>query len=103
MFLDGEVNFVDVLPPKESWRVGDLFFDICGLATDIAVLLNDDKSEIVYQAYENSKNVPEEIKSIYELRSALIQMWCFCSVNNLDTAKKYFDFAENKIHLLANN
>lgn len=96
---NGEVDFVDVLPPKESWRVGDVSFNICRLATDVAVLLVKDKADIVYQNY---KDIPEQIKKIYEIRSALIQIWCFCAVNNLDIAKKYLNFAETKILSLKN-
>lgn len=100
LFSNGEADFVDVLPPKESWRVGNLFFNICRFATDIAVLLNEDKAKAVYLEYPNSESIPEQVKRIYEIRSALIQMWCFCAVDKLDIAKKYLKFAENKIYLL---
>lgn len=99
VFFNNKVNFVDVLPPKQSWRIGDLAFCICRLAVDVAVLLSEDKAEIVYNSY----NIPEEIKKIYEIRSALIQAWCFYSVKKMDIAKKYFNFAESRILWLKSN
>lgn len=98
VFFNNEVNLIDVLPPKESWRVGSIDFNICRLATDIAVLFDYDKADLVYKAH--NKDIPEDVKKIYEARSALIQMWCFNSVKKPDIAKKYLDFAEGRISLL---
>jgi len=93
VFLNGKVQFIDVLPPKESWRVGDLNFVICRLATDVAVL---GSSKLADAVYVNCEAMPEKIKRIYEIRSALIQAWCFYSVNKSEIAEKYLKFAEEK-------
>lgn len=91
---NGQADFVDVLPPKESWRVGDIFFDVCRLATDVAVLLAEEKAGLIY---ENYKDIPEDIKKIYEIRSAVIQMWRFYSIDDLKIAQKYLDFIKSRI------
>ena len=103
VFLDGQVEFIDVLPPKESWRVGDICFIVSRIATDIAVLWSKEKADILYGIYEkNNKPIPPEIRAIYEIRSALIQIWCFYSQNKLNIAQKYLEFAEEKISFLKN-
>lgn len=103
VFLDGQVEFIDVLPPKESWRVGDICFIVSRMAADIAVLWSKEKADILYGIYErNNKPVPPRIKAIYEIRSALIQIWCFYSQNKLDIAPKYLKFVEEKISFLKN-
>ena len=96
VFLNNQIEFIDVLPPKESWRVGDLNFAVCRLATDAAVLDSPNLAEAVYN---NCAPIPDKIKAIYETRSALIQTWCFYSVNKPDIAKKYLCFAEEKAAL----
>lgn len=98
IFLDGKVQFIDVLPPKESWRVGDLNFVICRLATDAAVL---GASELADAVYASCEPMPEKIKHIYEIRSALIQAWCFYSVNKSEIAEKYLKFAGGLTYTLA--
>lgn len=101
VFLNGQAEFIDVLPPKESWRIGDICFVVSRIATDIAVLWSQEKSETLYNIYEkNNKPIPSEIKAIYEIHSALIQMWCFYSQNKLEIAQKYLKFVEEKISLL---
>lgn len=91
VFLNDNVQFFDVLPPKESWRVGDLNFVICRLATDVAVLGSGELAEAVYASCEP---MPDKIRHIYEIRSALIQAWCFYSVNKPEIAERYLKFAE---------
>lgn len=93
VLLDGRVQFIDVLPPKESWRVGDINFVICRLATDASVL---GSKELASAVYKNCEPMPEKIKFIYEIRSALIQAWCFYSVNKPEIAKEYLKFAEER-------
>lgn len=93
VFLNDNVQFIDVLPPKESWRVGDLNFVICRLATDTAVLGLPELADIIY---DNCELMPEKIKHIYEIRSALIQSWCFYSVNKPEIAERYLKFAEER-------
>lgn len=93
ILLNGEPQFIDVLPPKESWRVGDINFVICRLATDAAVLGSEELADVVYA---NCGPMPEKIRFIYEIRSALIQAWCFYSVSKPDIAQNYLKFAEKR-------
>lgn len=101
VLLNDEVEFIDVLPPKESWRIGDLHFNVCRLATDVSVLNSQELAESVYGTYEkNFKIIPTEVKYVYEIRSALIQAWCFYSAKKADIANNYLKFAENRAFLL---
>ena len=100
VFLDNVVEFVDVLPPKESWRVGDINFIISRMAVDVAVLFDEEKSKIIYDTFEKNNAIPAEIRAIYQIRSALIQMWCFYSQKKPDIAKKYLEFAESRVKYL---
>lgn len=103
VFLDERVEFFDVLPPKESWRIGDICFVVSRIATDIAVLWSKEKADILYEIYEkNNEPMLPEIRAIYETRSALIQIWCFYSQKKLDIAQKYLKFVEEKISFLKN-
>lgn len=102
IFLGDKVQFIDVLPPKESWRVGDFYFVASRLATDIAVRLSEGKSKIVYEKCKDVFSViPEDVKNIYEIRSALIQMWCFSTTGKPEIAQKYFDFIDRKVSALS--
>ncbi|MDP2741418.1 MAG: hypothetical protein Q8O66_01875 [bacterium] len=101
IFLDERVEFIDVLPPKKSWRIGDIHFIVSRIATDMAVLWEKEKADMLYSIYQkDNKPIPIEITSIYEIRSALIQMWCFYSQDKLDIAQKYLNFVEEKISFL---
>lgn len=101
MLLDGKVEFIDVLPPKESWRVGDLNFIICRLATDVAVLWSKEKAETVYRAYEKlAEPILPGVKAIYETDAALIQMWCFYDLGKPEIAERYLEFVQDKIKVI---
>jgi len=101
MLLDGKVEFIDVLPPKESWRVGDLNFNICRLAVDVAVLWSKEKAEAIYRAYEKlAEPIPPGVKAIYEADAALIQMWCFYDLGKSEIAEKYLKFVQEKIKVI---
>lgn len=102
VFLEGQVEFIDVLPPKESWRIGDICFIVSRVATDIAVLWSKERADILYNIYEkNNKPILPEIRAIYEIRSALIQIWCFYSQKKLNIAQKYLEFIEEKMSFIA--
>lgn len=97
VILDGKVELIDILPPKESWRIGDPNFLTSRLFTDVAVLNSEDKAMAIYK----NNTMPKEIRTVYEIRSALIQMWCFFTMNNLEYANKYLDFAQKRILMLS--
>jgi aminoglycoside phosphotransferase family enzyme len=102
MLLDGKVEFIDVLPPKESWRVGDLNFNICRLAADAAVLWSEEKAEAIYRAYEKlAEPIPTGVKAVYEADAALIQTRCFFDLGKPSIAEKYLQFVQEKIKVIA--
>ena len=98
VFLNDEAEFIDVLPPKEDWRVFDYCFNICRLATDVAVLWSEKKANIIYQTYEKiAESIPTDVKTIYEIRSALIQLWCFYDLKKPEIAEEYLKFIEKRM------
>ena len=102
VFLDGKVQFIDVLPPKESWRVGDFCFTASRLATDVAVMMSEKEAEIIYEKCKDVfPAIPEDVKNIYEVRSAAIQMWRLFSTGKPETAQKYLDFIDRKVSVLS--
>ena len=101
VFMGKEVGFIDVLPPKESWRVGDINFNVCRLGTDVSVLHSEEMGNMVYKSYEKFAGpIPAEAKAIFEIRSALIQAWCFYSANKSEIAGNYIKFAGNRASFL---
>lgn len=101
IFFNGKVEFIDILPPKENWRVGDPYFNICRPAVDVAVLWSEEKADLMYQTYEQIVNsVPPAVKTNYEIRSAMIQVSYFYMLNKPELAEKYLKFTEQKISSL---
>ncbi len=46
--------------------------------------------------YGSCEPISEKIRYIYEIRSALIQTWCFYSVKRPEIAENYLKFAEDR-------
>jgi aminoglycoside phosphotransferase family enzyme len=102
LFIDGEPGFIDIMPPKENWRTGDFYFNICRLATDVAVLWSKDKTEAMYEIYNQIALVvpPPKVRLIYEIRASLIRAAYFYILNKPELAEKYLEFLELNIFLL---
>lgn len=89
---------IDVMPPKPSWRVCDPYANICRPAVDAAVLQSEKLADSMYQTYESIKpSVPPRVKTIYELRSALIMLPYMYVLDKPSLGKKYLRFIEQRI------
>lgn len=98
LFTNGKLGFLDIFPPRDIWRIVDPFYNVCRLATDVAVLQGRDLANEMYNEYKKIISVgPEKIKSIYELKAALIKGPYLAMLKRGDEAQKYFDFIDQKI------
>jgi aminoglycoside phosphotransferase family enzyme len=101
LLVDGKVFFIDVLAPKESWRVVEEYFSITRTAVDAYVLGSSDLGDAVYRVYGEFRGQPELAATLLcEIRSALIQ-WPYRHIlGQHELAEKYKAFVIPKIALL---
>lgn len=99
--LNGNVEFLDIMPPKKNWRITDPYFNICRPAVDVMVIGTSNEAKVMYHAYEKiAPTVPSRVKTIYEIRSSIIRASYFYFLEKPDLAKKYLDFTEVKLQTL---
>lgn len=92
LFLDGKVSFIDVMPPKDAWRVHDRYFLICRTSADIRAQLGDEHAEVLHETYkEHAELPPQTVRILYELAASLIQVPYRKMVGRPDLATKYAD------------
>jgi hypothetical protein len=97
IFLDGSVSFLDVMPPKDSWRVHDRYFPLCRTSVDVS-LFNPSLAEAIHSAYGEREVRPSPIvRAVYELAAALIQVPYRKMVGQDVLAKKYGLFVQTCI------
>lgn len=90
LFLDGQVSFIDVMPPKDAWRVHDRYFLICRTSADIRAQLGDEQAQILHETYEEHAELPPNtVRILYELAASLIQVPYRKMVGRPDLATKY--------------
>lgn len=101
--LPDGIGFLDILPPKPEWRVGDEAFMIARIATDAYVLGSPTLSDAVYDVYASfNPSFPPSARVLYELRSALIRYLYCTMLHHHDRAGRYRAFLDAKIaHLSA--
>ena len=69
---NNKISFLDILPPKKSWRVNDKFFSIARLFVDIAVLGEQTMAQKAYEAAsEYSKIPPKNALLAHEIHAAV--------------------------------
>lgn len=102
LLKNGEVKFIDVMPPKINWRAADEFFNICRYATEITTFMDEKTARALYETYTVVTNVaiPEEVKVIYELRSALIMVTYRFVLGQKERAQKSLDFLKRTMKLI---
>lgn len=101
LLLNGDVEFLDIMPPKENWRITDPYFNICRPAVDVMVIGTPDEAKAMYRVYEKiAPTVPSRVKTIYEIRSSMIRAPYFYFLGKPDLAKKFLDFTEAKLQTL---
>jgi aminoglycoside phosphotransferase family enzyme len=93
LIIDDQPSFIDIMPPKTSWRVNDELAGIARLSVDTLVLGNQTLSEVVYQTYANYRPLPDaKLQLIYELKAGLIQWPYRHTLGQHDLADKYQAF-----------
>lgn len=93
LFIDGKVSFIDVMPPKDTWRVHDRYFLICRTSADIRAQQEDEHADVLHNTYEEHTELPSEmVRILYEMAAALIQVPYRKMIGRDDLAVKYADF-----------
>ncbi len=92
LFIDGKVMFIDVMPPKDAWRVHDRYFLICRTSADIRAQQGDEHADVLHDTYgDHTELPPETVRVVYELAASLIQVPYRKMVGRDDLATKYAD------------
>ena len=98
IFLDDGVSFIDVMPPKDTWRVHDPYFPLCRTSADISALSHPDHAEILHVQFgEDATLPPRTVRAVYELAAALIQVPYRKMLGRDDLAESYAEFTRAKI------
>lgn len=101
LFLDGKPSFIDIMPPKEGWRIADEFSTVVRTAVDAYVIGGSKHGNAVYETYRKYRaDAPENVKLIYEVRAALIQWPYRHMLGQHDLAEKFKDYVLPKIEQL---
>ena len=101
LILNNKIEFLDIMPPKESWRIQDLFFTISRPATDAVVLAGPSYAKAVYKALAKHKPLPpKEVQTVYEIKSALIKAAYMYILNKPKIAQKYLDYIDKLLPTL---
>lgn len=101
IFLNGQPSFLDIMPPKEGWRIADEYAVVARTAVDAHVLGGSEHGQAVYSVYRNYRaDAPESVKLLYEIRAALIQ-WPYRHISGQhELAEKYKQFVLPKLNTL---
>jgi hypothetical protein len=92
LFIDGKVMFIDVMPPKDAWRVHDRYFLVCRTSADIRAQQGDEHADVLHDTYgEHTELPPELVRIVYEIAASLIQVPYRKMVGRNDLAEKYAD------------
>lgn len=98
IFLDEGVSFIDVMPPKDAWRVHDRYFPLCRTSADVSALSHKDHAEPLHHEYAKNESLPPEtVRTVYELAAALIQVPYRKMVGRDDLAQKYADYVRTRM------
>lgn len=93
LFLEDGISFIDVMPPKDAWRVHDAYFLICRTSTDIGALSSIEHAEILHETFVTSGPMPPPaVRMVYEIAAGLIQIPYRKMIGRTDLAQKYTDF-----------
>lgn len=93
LFLDEGVTFIDVMPPKDAWRVHDEYFIICRTSTDISALRGKEHAEVLHETFVTEGPMPSQIvRMVYEIAAGLIQVPYRKMIGREDLAMRYADF-----------
>jgi aminoglycoside phosphotransferase family enzyme len=95
IILEDGISFIDVMPPKDSWRIHDRYFALCRTSTDVSTLDDHTKADILHETFGSTENLPSEtVRKTYELAAGLIQVPYRKMLGREDLATKYADFVK---------
>jgi hypothetical protein len=95
LILGNNVEFLDIMPPKESWHIQDIFLTVTRPATDTAVLDSTAKAKAIYNTFAKHNPLPPpEVRTVYEIKSALIKTAYMYALNKPTLAKKYLAYID---------
>jgi aminoglycoside phosphotransferase family enzyme len=99
LILNGKVEFIDAMPPKESWKVYECFYNICRPAADVAAIAGRNKANLLYDEYEkiHGNLPPEEVKAIYEIENALIKSAYLYMTDREVLGDMFLSFIEERV------
>ncbi|HSE35556.1 MAG TPA: hypothetical protein VLB83_05565 [Candidatus Paceibacterota bacterium] len=93
LFSEDGVSFIDVMPPKDAWRVHDRYFLVCRTSADVAALTDRDLAEHLHAAYaERTARPSRTVRLAYELAGSLIQVPYRKMLAQEDLAERYAAF-----------
>lgn len=93
LLLDHQIQFLDIMPPKPNWRLSDLLYTLSRPAADVAVLMDQKSSRVIYQTYAQHHPLPSPaVIAVYETISALIRTAYLYNLNQPKLAKRYLDY-----------
>lgn len=99
LILNGKPGFIDIMTPKDNWKVADEFFTVARTAVDAYVLGSEAHGNAVYATYDR-KGQPPIARLVYEIRTGLIQWPYRVIVNQPERAEKYKTFVLNRVQQL---
>ena len=93
LFLDEGVSFIDVMPPKDTWRVHDRYFALCRTSADITALASKADADILHTTYAQYDPLPDHaVRTVYELAAGLIQVPYRHMLGQTDLSHTYANF-----------
>lgn len=99
-FIDGSVSFLDVMPPRDSWRIHDPYFIICRTSADVSIH-DPALAEALHHEYAKREVLPSKaVRTAYEIAGALIQVPYRKLVGQTVAAEKYGAFVKRRMDLL---
>ncbi len=95
----GEVKLIDIMPPKLNWRVADEFFNICRYGAEVSIFMGEEAAKPLYETYFKmiGKRLPDEVRRIYELRAAFIQVPYRFVIGQKARAEKSLAFVKKRL------
>lgn len=99
LFSDDGVSFIDVMPPKDAWRVHDRYFIVCRTSADVASLSAIELSEHLHDAFAEHAAVrpSRTVRLVYELAASLIQVPYRKMIGQEEHARRYAQFVRDRM------
>ena len=98
LVINESVHFMDIMPPKENWRVADEYLTIARHVVDAFVLGGEDFGKSVHkECGKYREKISDTAMWIYEIRSGMIQWAYRHMLGQHDLAEKYREFTEKRV------